>query len=174
MEIKDVTRCSFMTPAPELITINLAEHEQHMSQLRAQREKDEPTPSTADFRKEYNQLRQQLFNLQQNAKAYEIRTNEAAGKIRLVEERINEALKLKKAASDAGNLRGERTYEHSVATLETELLDAQEEFHKNKHWSVQAARQLKDFNQHGRIAELKALLAGEGSPVAKRAQLGPK
>lgn len=152
---------------PDLFTIDSEKLTDFQKKLRAERDVSTPPPSQVDLRKEYNQLRQWLFGLQQNAKAFETRTNEAAGKIRLLEQRINEALKLKKAASDAGNLRGEWSYEHGAQLLESELLDAKEEFDKNRHWSAHAARALKEFNQHGRIAELKALFDGEGLPVAK-------
>lgn len=131
--------------------------EQNQATRRAQEDK-ERVPSQADFRKEYNQLRQRLFDLNQNAKCFEIRTNEAAGKIRNLEHRITEALKQKKAAADAGNLLGERNSEHAIQRLETELLDARQEFANNKRWSVQAARVLKAFDGHERIAELKAIL----------------
>lgn len=156
--------------ARELMEFDPEQFEQSMAKMRVKRDAEAPPKGKEDLRTEYNQLRQQLFNLQQNAKAYEIRTNEAAGKIRLIEQRINEALKQKKAAGDAGNLRGERTYEVAVQRLETELLDAQETFNKNKTWSGQAARALKDFNQHGRIAELKALLDAP-LPEAKSASV---
>lgn len=111
-----------------------------------------------DLRKEYNQLLQKLFNLKQDAKCYEIRTNEAANKIKLFEQNINNLLRLKKDATEAGNLRGARTYEQSVERVETELANATEEFEKNKRWSGQAVRALKAFDGHERIAELKALL----------------
>ncbi|MGE5052910.1 MAG: hypothetical protein ACM3WP_01995 [Acidobacteriota bacterium] len=153
---------------PEVFTINesdLSRIEQNQAQRRAQQEKDNP-PAKADLRKEYNQLRQKLFDLQQNAKCFEIRTNESAGKIRLIEERITDLIRLKKNAVAMGNLRGERTYEQSIERVEGELGNAQEEFTKNKHWSAQAARALKEFDGHGRIEEL-AVLLGEVSPDAK-------
>jgi len=153
---------------PNIFTINITEHEQRMKEMRAKRDAAAPAPGQADLRKEYNQLRQRLFDLEQNAKTFEIRTNEAAGKVRLLEQRINDLLKLKKEAAEAGNLRGERTYERGIQSLETELLDAQEEFRKNKHWSNQAARALRDFDGHDRIAELKAIF---DSPVAKSANV---
>src|SRR5579872_2351816 len=132
--------------------------EETAKKFRAERDAAAPPPGKADCYKEYNQLRQKLFDLKQDAKCYEQRTNDAAGKIRLLEQRINDALKLKKAAAEASNFRGERTYEHQVALLETELADAKEEFEKNKAWSGQAARALKAFDGHARIAELKLLL----------------
>lgn len=166
MEVNLVNTVAFAVRDPKLITIDFEDLAQrHKERLKAQ-EKDAPPPSKADFRKEYNQLRQQLFDLQQNAKAFEIRTNDAAGKIRLLEERINNIFKLKKEAIQEGNLKGERTYERAIANLETELLDAQEEFNKNKRWSTQAARALRTFDGAERIAELKAIL-DTPLPVAK-------
>ncbi len=158
----------------EILTFDPDAFARSMKASRDERDANTPPVNQADLRREYNQLRQKLFDLQQNARAFETRTNEAAGKIRLLEQRINETLKLKKAASDAGNFRGERSYEHGVQLLESELLDAKEEFSKNNRWSTHAARDLRTFNGHGRIAELKALLDGEGLPVAKSEQTGPK
>lgn len=159
MEVKDITKTVlFRVTDPSLITINLAEHSQRMAQLRAERDAAEPPPGKVDLHKEYNQLRQKLFDLKQDTKCFEIRTNEAAGRIRIVEERINDVLKLKKGAAEMGNLRGERNYEQSIQRLETELGDAEQEFEKNKRWSGQAARALKEFDGHARIEELKLLL----------------
>jgi hypothetical protein len=166
MEVKNIAHCVFMAPDPKLLTIDIAQIERNQAARRAEAEKNTPPPSKADLRKEYNQLRQRLFDCEQNAKAYEIRTNEAAGKVRLLEQRVNEAFKQKKAAAEAGNLRAEINYEHAIQTLESELLDAQDEFTKNKRYGLQAARALKEFNQHGRIAELKAHLE-KPLPVAK-------
>jgi hypothetical protein len=99
-----------------------------------------------------------LFDLKQNAKCYEQRANDAAGNIRLIEQRINDAIKEKKTAAEVDNLRGERTYEQAIQRLEAELADAQEQFDKNKRWSGQAARALKSFDGHARIEELKLLV----------------
>ena len=159
MEIRDATKTVlFAVTDPNLLTIDLAKHEQNMAKLRAVRDAATPPPGKLDLRKEYNQLRQRLFELRQNAKHYEIRTNDAAGNIRLIEQRIDDLLKQKKAAVAEGNLRGERTFEQAIQRAETELADAKEEFEKNKRWGSASARGLKEFNQHDRIAELKAIL----------------
>ena len=76
--------------------------------MRAERDAAIPPPGKADLRKEYNQLRQKLFDLTQDANTYEQRAMDAAGNIRLLEQRFNEALKLKMAAAGEGNFRGER------------------------------------------------------------------
>ena len=120
-----------------------------------------------ELRKEYNQLRQKLFDLKQDVRCYEQRCNDAAGTIRLLEQRINDILKQKKAAAEASNFRGERSFEHQVALLEANLTDAQEDFNKNKAWSGQAARALKAFDGDARIVELKLILEGS-LPDAKK------
>lgn len=139
--------------------------EQAQAKRRAQQEKNAPPPDKKDLNKEYNRLRQQLFDLKQNAKCFESRANDAAGNIKLFEQRIDDLLKLKKAATAADNLRGVRFYEHGIQQLENELADANEDYAKNHRWSAQAARALKAFDGHGRIAELKALL---DAPEAKK------
>jgi chromosome segregation ATPase len=160
---------------PSVLTVTDADIkriEQNVAQLRAQRDK-ESKPGKADLQKEYNQLRQTLFNLKQDAKCYEQRCNDAAGKVRILEQRITDLIKLKKDAAAENNLRGERTHEQGIQRLEAELLDAQEEFEKNKRYSGQAARALKAFDGHARIEELKCVLDGV-SPDAKSAHSGPK
>ena len=148
---------------PKLITIDFADLAQRAKERRAESDAATPPPGKADLRKEYNTLRQRLFNLNQDAKCFEIRTNEAAGKIRNIQQRIDDVLRLKKEAAAMGNLRGERNYDHSAERLETELGDAEQEFNQNKAWNAKAARALRAFD-HGRIEELKAIL---DSPVAK-------
>ncbi len=149
-----------MDKDPSVLTVtdgDITRIEQQQAKRRAQQDK-ENSPTKADLRKEYNQLRQKLFDLKNDAKCYETRTNDAQGQIELIEQRINNALKLKKAAVAQGNLRGERTYEQAIERLEPELAGAKEEFNKNKHWSAQAAHALKAFDGHARIEELKAIL----------------
>lgn len=161
----DVTKMVFFAVTdPKLITVDLDDLSKRHKETVAQRVKDTPPPEKADLHREYNQLRQKLFDLKQNAKCFETRTNESAGQIRLLEQRINDAIKLKKAAVAEGNGRGERTYEAAIQRLESELTTAQEEFFQNKNWNTQAARALKAFDGHARIEELKLLL---DSPVAK-------
>jgi hypothetical protein len=146
----------------ELVTVMVVDFAQiETAQKERRATMEQLNPPHSDHRKEYNQLKQKLFELKQDAKAYEIRTNEAAGQVRLVEQRINEALKLKKAAVADGNLRGERTYEHAIQSLEAELVDAQEQFEKNKRLNAQAARALKAFDGHARMAELKKQLEAD-------------
>jgi DNA repair exonuclease SbcCD ATPase subunit len=160
---------------PSVLTVtdgDIKRIEQNVAKLRAQRDK-ESKPGKADLQREYNQLRQTLFNLKQDAKCYEQRCNDAAGKVRILEQRITDLIKLKKDASAENNLRGERTHEQGIQRLEAELLDAQEEFEKNKRYSGQAARALKAFDGHARIEELKCVLDGV-SPDAKSAHSGPK
>ena len=156
MEV-DYTKCAFFAADPKTLTLNLAEVDARQAKLRAEREKNAP-PVNIDLRKEFNQLRQRLFELQQNAKTYETRCNDAAATVRLLEHRITEALKLKKDAVEAGNLRGERMYEHQVQMLETELTDTKQEFEQYKRYSGMAARALKSFDGHARIEELKLVL----------------
>jgi DNA repair exonuclease SbcCD ATPase subunit len=161
---------------PSVLTVtdgDIKRIEQNAAKLRAQRDAAAPPPGKADLQKEYNQLRQQLFNLKQDAKCYEQRCNDAAGKVRILEQRITDLIKLKKDAAAENNLRGERTHEQGIQRLEAELLDAQEEFEKNKRYSGQAARALKAFDGHARIEELKCVLDGV-SPDAKSAHSGPK
>jgi len=104
---------------------------------------------------EYNRLRKQLYDLQQEAKNTEIYANTAAGAVRLLETRINDLLKRKKSATEANLLGEERTCEHQIQQLETELLDVKTEFNRAVLQSARAGRALKAFDGHQRIRELK-------------------
>lgn len=108
---------------------------------------------------EYNRLRQQLYDLQQQAKNAEVFCNNKADGVKGLEQRINDLLRKKKQAIAEGHLGDERNCEHQLQQLETELIDAKQEFTQAKHWSVQAARALKAFDGQERIAALKKELA---------------
>ena len=168
MEVNNIARCAFMAVTdPKLITIDLEQSDRRYKELVKEREKANP-PNPEPVRVEYNRLRQQLYSLQQAAKGAEVFCNNKADAVRGLEERINVLLNKKKQATEAGHLGDERMYEHQLQLLETELIDAKEEFTKAKRWSVQAARVEKEFkfNQQARIEELKALLDAP-RPVAK-------
>jgi hypothetical protein len=107
-------------------------------------------------RVEYNQLRKELFASQEFAKNAEIYANGCACTVKLLEQRITELLKQKKAAVDSPL--AERNFENQIQLLETELLDAKTEFNRARHQSNNAGRGLKAFGGHERIAELKAEL----------------
>jgi hypothetical protein len=160
MEIKDVGRCAFMSVTDSnLLTVDFADLAKRQQERRQQM--DEANPRKAEpVRVEYNRLRQQQFNLQQTTKGAEVFCNNKADAVKGLEQRINTLLTEKKQAIAAGHLGQERKCEHQIQLLETELIDAKEEFSKAKHWSTQAARALKEFkfNQQGRIEELKAVL----------------
>ena len=124
--------------------------------LHAKNDASKPKP---DLRKEYNQLRKQLFDLQQYAKGAETYANNKAGEVKHRESLINDLLKQKKEAIASGNLGQERFLEHQIVLIETELIDAKIEFNRAKHQSSNAARGLKAFDGHERIAELAKILA---------------
>ena len=156
-EVKDVTRCAFMAPDPKLMTVDFEQlTAMHKATIAMRENINPPEPEAA--RPEYNRLREQLYNLQQQAKNNEVYCNNKADAVKGLETRINDLLKSKKQAVAEGHLGQERSYEHQLQQLETELVDAKEEFTKAKHWSGQAARVLKAFDGHVRIAELKAAL----------------
>lgn len=151
-------RRALLEKDPHIFDVDLAKHEETAKKMRAERDAAAPPPGKADLHREYNQLRQRLFDLKQNVKTFEQRTTDAAGRVQLLEQEIDKLLKAKKAAAEADNLKGERTCERAIQRKETELADAKEEFEKNKHWSAQATRALKTFDGAARIAELKQLL----------------
>lgn len=157
MQVKDVTTCVFMKPPAELMTVDF-EHLTAMHKATvAQRETLNPPPSEP-ARAEYNRLRQQLYTLQQQAKNAEVFSDNKADAVRGLEQRINDVLKKKKQAVTDGHLGQERLCEHQLKQLERELPEAKDEATKAKHWSAQAARALKAFDGHERIAVLTAEL----------------
>lgn len=157
MQVKDVTTCVFMKPPAELMTVDF----EHLSAMHkatvAQRETLNP-PEPEPTRAEYNRLRQQFYDLRQQAKNAEVHCNNKADEVKGLEERINDLLRKKKHAVAEGHLGQERLCEHQLQQLEKELVDVKDEFSKAKHWSTQAARALKAFEGHERIAVLKAEL----------------
>lgn len=109
-------------------------------------------------RTQYNKLAVQLSDLKQNCKCFEIRVNEAAGQVHLLESRITEELTEKKKCVSDGNLRGERFYEHRVELLEDELADAKMRLQGARSNNTAAIRALKAFDGYELLAQLKAQL----------------
>lgn len=158
MEIKDVTRCAFMAPDPELMTVNFEELGRTQNERLAGRDAANPafagvhpdkTPS-----QELQRLRHDLFKLEQHAKHSEVYTNEQAGQVKLLESNLTHALQQKKNAAEAGNLLAERNAEHTIKRLERELVDAEKEFQRARKVSAGAAIVLKEWPHHKRIEEL--------------------
>ncbi len=144
---------------PEAFTItdaDITRNEQAQAKRRAEMEKINP-PKPVPARQEYNRLRQELFSLKQSAQGCETRVNNIAGEVHLLEERITGLIKKKKATE---NPLAERTCEHQIQLLETDLLDAQERLIKAKRDNTLTVKALKNFDQHERIAELKKQLDG--------------
>jgi chromosome segregation ATPase len=158
---------------PEVFTINdetVADVEKRAKEQRAERDKLNPAMAgqhVETARQEYNRLAGQLFGLTQEAKSLEIRVNEAAGQILLLEKRIGDVLKSKKQYESDGNLLAARNAEHGIQQIENELAFAKANYEKQRAYNRAAARALKSFDKHERIAELKAILFGEGVPVPK-------
>lgn len=111
-------------------------------------------------RAEFNRLRKQLYDLQQNCKCYEIRVNEAAGQVKLLENNIEGLLRRKKAASAEGQLGEERVCEHQIELLETESLDARDNLTRQQRHNHGAVRELKVWKQANdeRLAELQKIV----------------
>jgi hypothetical protein len=145
---------------PSIMTIDIAANEKKAAERRATMEKLNP-PAKIAPKVEYNRLVSQLYILRENAKACEVNVNNIAGEVRLLEERITALLQEKKRHAEAGNLRGERTYEHQVELLEDDLAVAQTRLQGARSQNTGAARALKAFDGHQRLAELKKEL-GKG------------
>lgn len=141
---------------PEVFTITdeaITAMEQRIANLRKAEEKAKPAePVGAELRS----LRKRLFDLEQNAKGLEIKVNNGAGSVQLLEERIAGALQQQKECERAGNVRGEFTYERQAKQLENELNDASNQLSRDQQYSQGAARELRAFHtEHGpRLKEL--------------------
>ena len=132
---------------PEALNKQLAASAKERAALNAKNDAARPS----EPRKEYNQLRKELFTAQEWAKNAEIYCNDRAGTVKLLEQRITDLLIKKKGA----NPLEERNYEHQIQLLETELFDAKTELNRAALQSSRAGRGLKAFSGHARIAELK-------------------
>ena len=137
---------------PDLMVVDFEDLAKRQAERLAARDIAQP-PKPQPARAEYNQLRKELFAAQEWAKNAEIYCNDRAGTVKLLEQRITDLLKQKKAAIDSPL--AERNFENQIQLLETELLDAKTEFNRARHQSNYAARGLKAFGGHERIAELK-------------------
>lgn len=141
---------------PDLMKVDFTAIEKQQVERRAADAKANPTkPEPA--RQEFNKLNNHLFNLKQNAKAYEQRVNNEAGTVRLLEDRLNTAIKEKKQLEDAGNLMGARTIENQIQGLENELADTRQRLVKEQRWNAGAARELRTWQQENgaRLKELQ-------------------
>jgi hypothetical protein len=126
-DIDLIRTVAFAVTDPNLLTLDLAKVEKSASDLRKQREKDNPAkPDSPEA--ELRRLRKEQFELTQNAHGWESRVNNAAGTVKLLEERLATTLKTKKEHEESGNLVGARTCENAAHRLEDELLDARELF----------------------------------------------
>jgi hypothetical protein len=115
----------------------------------------ETAAGTNTPRAEYNRLRGKLYDLQQTAKDTEIRLNDAVANVHHFEVIVADLLKRKKAASAANLLGEERVWEHQLLAAEHDLLNSREALDRWKKINTSAARELREFDGHARIAELK-------------------
>ena len=159
MEIKDATRCAFMAPDPKLMTVDFNQINKQAAERRAERDAANP-PAPEGPAKELQRLRRELFNLTECVKSMETYRDNQADNVKACEQRLTDAIKQKKIAVVNGNERAERNWEHSIKQLECELVDSEREFRRAELQNAQAARALKAFDGHARIAELV-------SPVVK-------
>ena len=157
MEIKDITRCAFMAPDPKLLTVDFEDLAKRAAEHRAKMEKANP-PKQEGPAEELRKLRRELFSLEQCAMNTEINTNNKAGNVKLLAEQLNTALAEKKHAATVGNLRHERSLEHTIARLEGEVADAEKEFNRARKVSAEAARALKEWPHRERVKELQKIV----------------
>jgi hypothetical protein len=152
----DVTRMAFFAPDPKLITIDLAAHEQRMTQLRAERDA-QPVRSEGPA-EELRKLRNQFFCLTERAKSTETYCNTRADEVKLRQQWLTEAINKKKVAVSSGNAIAERHCEHSLARLEDELADMEKQFTRAQRVSAGAAHDLKEWPHRERIEELQKIV----------------
>jgi|HubBroStandDraft_1064217.scaffolds.fasta_scaffold00727_10 hypothetical protein len=115
----------------------------------------ETAKGTNTPRAEYNRLRGKLYGLQQTAKDTEIRLNDAVANVHHFEVIVADLLKRKKNASAANLLGEERVWEHQLIAAEHDLLTSREALVRWQKVNASAARELRNFDGHVRIAELK-------------------
>lgn len=138
---------------PEAFRIDMTQVEAKGAELREWDAKNNP-PKPEPARIEYNRLRQQLWQLKQDATNAEVRVNHEAGNIREWEKQINTLLVLKKKAHDAVQLADERAAERQLVQVEADVADAKIRYEQRKKEFAQAVRTLKGFN-HSRLKDLE-------------------
>ena len=154
MEVKDITKTAlFAVTDPKLITVDFAAIEANQKKVREARDKANP-PKPEPLQVEFNRLRRDLYNLESRAKNSEIHTNNLAGNVRLLEQRINEARKEKEKAAASGNALAESNYSAAIVRLTSECVDVTNDFNRARKAGAQAANDLKNWPFHDRLKEL--------------------
>lgn len=111
-------------------------------------------------RAELNRLRKALYDLEQNCRCFETRTNEAANTVKHWEHNIEGLLRRKKTAVAANMLGEERSCERQIELAESELLDAKDNLKRQQRLNHNAVTALKVWKQanESRIEELKKIV----------------
>ena len=120
--------------------------------------KDENT-----LEREYNAFRLELFNIEQALKGSETRINEAAAKVRHLQDRIKKLKELKERAIAARNPREEGGCKHQIGLVEGELLEALDELamHRRDNKNNVKALHLFHRNNDDAIEQLKQKIAAK-------------
>ncbi len=137
---------------PDLMTVDTAKIEASANQRRVEMAKLNQT--IEPIRVEYNRLRKEKYDAQQNAKNAEIYFNNIAANVREWQKRVDDLLKRKKKAT-ADNLLGEeRSLESQIQRLENELLDERDKLTAAQRNNTLSARALREWPGDVRLAEL--------------------
>ena len=112
-------------------------------------------PKPQNTYEEYKQLGARLYQLKRELEYLTTRSEQLAGNVSLIESNLETTEANSKAASSAGNFRGEDSYKVSAQRLKGELADTKEELRKARIYKERAKEALEAFDQHERIAELQ-------------------
>jgi hypothetical protein len=118
------------------------------------RKRDQEHPSKPDTR-EYDRLVQKHFDLKQNTRHFENLVNEAAGQLKLCEERIKQT---KKLLNGCESPLGQRNYDGALRRMETtELVDCKNKLARERKNNTDAIAVLRRFEAEflPRIEELR-------------------
>jgi septal ring factor EnvC (AmiA/AmiB activator) len=156
----DVATAQFMKPDPALITVDFSKLDDLAKKSRdAQNAADKKNPpiyveKPPSTRKEYESLRKQLFDLEQNAQGAEIRLKQCTDDIAHYEQQIIDLQKQKKNA----NPMWERSLEKRIQYHEESLQAAQRALNNRRQQNTRAAESLRAWPHRARLVELKEQL----------------
>lgn len=151
-----VGKAAFAVTDPALIVVDFATIEKVSADATKKWIAD--NPPKFEHQKELDALIQKHFDLKQNARHFEIQVNEAAGQLRLCEERIKQT---KQLSDGCESPLGKRNYEVALRRLESiERVDCQNTLRRMRRNNAEAADKLHAFvaNELPRLEELRKVV----------------
>ena len=155
-----LTVAAQMEKDPSVFEFDIKKFEENAAKMRAARDAaNPPKPEPAKF--ELDNLKKQLWNLENYAKACATKVDNEEANVKHFEAVVAEHCKAKKNADSAGQWGEARKQENLITRAEVDLQECREQLVKLQGYSVNAARGLRTWQQEqgARLAELQKEIA---------------